>query len=99
VTDDEADVASVRRTSKERLKVAVFAIGVVLVPIGLGMAVDPPERCDAAERVAKPAAACSTDATRREGAVVAGLGLAAVWVGRMSLAARRKTSAWDRSWR
>jgi uncharacterized protein YjeT (DUF2065 family) len=95
----EAEPQTVRRTAKERLKIAVFAAGVVLVPIGLGMTLVPSDPCDAQEQATKPAAACSTDSTRRDGAILVGVGIAAVWTGRMSLAARRKSSAWDRSWR
>ena len=77
----------------------VFGLGVVLVPIGAGMLFVPQQPCSAEERATKPAAACSTHDVQRDGAVLGALGLTGVWLGRMSLAARRKSSAWDRSWR
>ena len=85
--------------SRRRVRVAVFAIGVALVPIGAGMLFVPQQPCTAEERASKPPAACSTHDIRRDGAILGAIGLAGVWFGRMSIAARRKTSAWDRSWR
>lgn len=76
-----------------------FALGVCLTPIGAGMALVPQNPCNSVEQARKPASECSTGPVRREGVILGGLGLAGVWFGREPLAARRKSSAWDRSWR
>lgn len=87
------------RTRRERLQLASFALGVCLTPIGLGMAAFPQDPCDAQERTSKPASECSTEPVQRDGVILSVLGLAGVWLGKETLAARRKSSAWDRSWR
>lgn len=87
------------RTRKERVQITLFALGVCLTPIGLGMAAFPQDPCDSVERAQKPASACSTDPVRRDGVILSVLGLTGAWLGKESLAARRKSSAWDRSWR
>lgn len=87
------------RTPKERVQITVFALGVCLTPIGAGMAIYPQDPCDSVERARKPASECSTDPVRRDGLVLSVLGLTGVWLGKESLASRRKSSAWDRSWR
>ena len=88
----------VPRSAKERWQITIFGIGVVLMPVGLGMLFVPQEQCHPNADPNKPDV-CSTADVRREGAVISGVGFAGVWFGRMSLAARRKSSAWDRSWR
>ena len=90
--------APVPRTARERWQITVFGIGVVLLPVGLGMLFVPQKQCEPNADPDKPDV-CSTREVRTQGAIIAGVGFTGVWVGRMPLAARRKSSAWDRSWR